>query len=51
MRGDVVRVRIEGFGNDDGAERIAPQERGFAYRDGVFVQVDGPTARPSPLPR
>lgn len=51
VRGDVVTVRIEGYGNDDGAERITPEERGYAYRDGVFVQVSGPTARPSPLPR
>ncbi|MEU7824038.1 hypothetical protein [Catellatospora sp. NPDC049133] len=51
VRGDVVTVRIEGYGNDDGAERITPQDRGYAYRDGVFVQVSGPTARPSPLPR
>ncbi|GAB4056444.1 hypothetical protein [Catellatospora paridis] len=51
VRGDVVTVRIEGRGNDDGAERIEPQERGFAYRDGAFVQIDGPTGRPSPLPR
>ncbi|WP_144119901.1 hypothetical protein [Catellatospora sichuanensis] len=50
VRGDVVTVRIEGYGNDDGAARIAPEERGFAYRDGAFVQVSGPTARPSPLP-
>lgn len=51
VRADVVTVRIEGYGNDDGAERITPEERGYAYRDGVFVQVSGPTARPSPLPR
>ncbi|WP_155369252.1 hypothetical protein [Catellatospora vulcania] len=51
VSGDVVTVRIEGYGNDDGAERITPQERGFAYRDGAFVQISGPTERPSPLPR
>ncbi|MFD0595244.1 hypothetical protein ACFQZ4_25200 [Catellatospora coxensis] len=28
VRGDVVVVRIEGYGNDDGAERITPEERG-----------------------
>ncbi|MEU8078210.1 hypothetical protein AB0B31_22455 [Catellatospora citrea] len=51
VRGDEVVLRIRGYGWDDGAEWIAPQERGFAYRDGAFVQVSGPTARPSPLPR
>ncbi|MEU8000657.1 hypothetical protein AB0B66_05720 [Catellatospora sp. NPDC049111] len=51
VRGDMVVVRFEGYGNDDGAERITPQERGYAYRDGAFVQVSGPTTRPSPLPR
>ncbi|GAA1366653.1 hypothetical protein [Catellatospora chokoriensis] len=50
VRGDVVTVRIEGRGNDDGAERIEPEERGFAYRDGAFVQVSGPTFPPPPLP-
>lgn len=50
VRGDVVTVWIEGYGNDDGAARITPEERGYAYRGGAFVQVSGPTARPSPLP-